>query len=97
MKKKIIIAFGIFILFLVTYINPSVAVYSIKKPIDGNTLYVGGTGPGNYTKIQDAVDNASAKDIVYVFNGTYNERVKIYNSLKLIGEDRNNTIIDANG
>ncbi|UCG70484.1 MAG: hypothetical protein JSV09_05570, partial [Thermoplasmata archaeon] len=24
----------------------------------GNTLYVGGNGPGNYTKIQDALDDA---------------------------------------
>ena len=25
----------------------------------GNILYVGGSGLGNYTKIQDAIDNAS--------------------------------------
>lgn len=25
----------------------------------GNILYVGGSGPNNYTKIQDAIDNAS--------------------------------------
>jgi hypothetical protein len=37
----------------------------------GNWLYVGGSGPGNYTKIQDAIDNASNGDTVFVFNGTY--------------------------
>jgi len=37
----------------------------------GNWLYVGGSGPGNYTGIQQAIDNASAGDTVFVFNGTY--------------------------
>jgi len=32
---------------------------STVATLDGNTLYVGGSGPGNYTKIQDAIDNAS--------------------------------------
>ena len=36
-----------------------------------NTLYVGGSGEGNYTKIQDAIDDASDGDIVFVYNGTY--------------------------
>ena len=41
------------------------------------TLYVGGTGAGNYTKIQDAIDNASAGDTIRVFNGVYNENIFI--------------------
>lgn len=36
-----------------------VIVTKTRKLVFGNTLYVGGTGPGNYTRIQDAVDNAS--------------------------------------
>ena len=31
-----------------------------------HTLYVGGTGPDNYSKIQEAIDNASDDDTVYV-------------------------------
>ena len=27
--------------------------------IQGTTLYVGGSGPGNYTTIQSAIDNAA--------------------------------------
>ena len=34
----------------------------------GNVLYVGGTGPKNYTKIQNAIDNASNGDTVFVFD-----------------------------
>ena len=63
----------------------------------GNTLYVGGSGPNNYTKIQDAVDNASDGDTVYVFNGTYYENVFIGRSINLIGENKDTTIIDGGG
>jgi len=60
---------------------------------DGNTLYVGGSGPGNYSKIQDAIDNATDGDTVYVYNGTYYEKVVIDKSINLIGEDRDTTIL----
>ncbi|PNX54119.1 MAG: hypothetical protein BV458_01065 [Thermoplasmata archaeon M9B2D] len=59
------------------------------------TLYVGGTGPGNYSKIQDAIDNATHGDTVFVFRGFYQETVHIGTSIHLTGEDKNTTIIDA--
>ena len=63
----------------------------------GNTLYVGGTGPGNYTKIQDAINNASIGITIYVYPGTYEESLTIkVNALSLIGHDRNTTKIDSN-
>jgi len=62
----------------------------------GNTLYVGGSGLNNYTKIQDAIDNASDGDTVFVYNGTYVENVVVNKSIELLGEDRNTTIIDGN-
>ena len=36
--------------------------------IDGNTLYVGGIGPGNYTTIQSAIDDALDDDTIYVYD-----------------------------
>jgi parallel beta-helix repeat protein len=60
-------------------------------------LYVGGTGEGNYTKIQDAIDNASDRDTVFVYNGIYYENLDVCKSINLIGEDKYNTIIDAAG
>ena len=64
---------------------------------DGNTLYVGGSGPNNYTSIQAAIDDAVDGDTVYVFNESspYNENVVIDKSVNLIGEDKNTTIIDG--
>jgi parallel beta-helix repeat protein len=55
-------------------------------------LYVGG-GPGNYSKIQWAIDNASDGDTVFVYNGTYNENIEINKTINLTGENRNNTTI----
>jgi len=61
----------------------------------GGILYVGGSGPGNYSTIQDAINDARAGDTIFVFNGTYHENVVIDKSVKLIGEDVERAIIDG--
>jgi parallel beta-helix repeat protein len=61
------------------------------------TLYVGGNGPNNYSKIQDAVDNASDGDSIYVYQGIYYEHVLITKKITLIGESRDQTTIDGDG
>jgi len=65
---------------------------------NGNTLYVGGSGPGNYTSIQDAIDDASDGDTVFVYDDSspYYENPSIDKSINLIGENRNTTIIYDN-
>lgn len=62
---------------------------------NGNTLYVGGDGPGNYSNIQDAIDNTSNGDTIFVFNGTYYENILVNKSVQLLGENKNITIIDG--
>jgi parallel beta-helix repeat protein len=47
----------------------------------------------NFSRIQDAIDNAGDNDEIFVFSGGYNETVKIYRSIILTGEDKTNTII----
>jgi parallel beta-helix repeat protein len=70
----------------------------IVQVVDGNILYVGGSGPGNYTNIQDAIDNASDGDTIFVYNGTYGlpfTFIDVYKSINLIGENKVTTIINA--
>ena len=88
-------------LFLGISIAPSIAIENLKKssiPISsGNTLYVGGSGEGNYSKIQDAIDNATDGYTVFVYNGTYYENIETEKSINLIGENRETTVIDGGG
>jgi parallel beta-helix repeat protein len=60
-------------------------------------LYVGGSGPGNFSKIQDAVDNASDGDTVFVYDDSapYYESIIINVSIHLLGENRNTTSIEG--
>jgi len=69
-----------------------------KSSFNGSVLYVGGDGPNNYTKIQDAVDNATDGDTVFVYDDSspYYESVLLNTSLTLVGENKETTIINAN-
>ena len=100
----------IILLFIVAGIIPSsVGIYEKKQsPKDdktssmvfnprGDILYVGGSGPNNYTKIQDAIDAASNEDTVFVYDysSPYYENVVVDKSIDLIGENRETTVIDG--
>ena len=55
-----------------------------------------GTIEHPYRTIIQGVDNASEGDTVFVFNGIYrNEYIYVRKSIKLVGENRYNTIIDG--
>ena len=64
---------------------------------DQKSHFVSIDGKGNFSSIQEAIDSASDNDIIFVSNGTYFENIKITKSIKLIGEDKNTTIITGNG
>jgi len=59
------------------------------------TIVVNASGGGDYTHIQWAVDNASEGDTVYVEAGAYEENIEVNKTLSLIGDGRDNTIIDG--
>ena len=65
------------------------------EEITTQTVYVGGNGPGNYTRIQGALDNITAGATVYVFPGTYHEHLIITTPVHLIGDNTDSTIIDG--
>jgi nitrous oxidase accessory protein len=54
------------------------------------------TVPDDYLTIQEAVNAANDGDTIFVRNGTYVENVVVNKTVSLIGEDRDNTIVDGN-
>jgi len=63
------------------------------------TWTVDDSGGANYTKIQDAIDNASAGDTILVYSGTYYENVDLNKQLTLRGVDNSGggPIVNAGG
>ncbi len=69
----------------------------LVSPIGGknfnfsNTIIV----PDDYQKIQEAIENSRKGDTIFIKNGIYYENLLIDQSIKLIGEDKNTTIVDG--
>ena len=100
MKKERLVkllALCVIVLFICMNVNPSLAVGNFKKysmsVSNGNILYVGGSGPRNYTRIQDAIDNSTNGDTIFVYNGWYNESIFINKSISVLGQHRDKTFI----
>jgi len=98
------LAVAVILLFIGMCVVPSTAVQELReKPFsinfDGNTLYVGGSGPNNYTTIQSAINDAVDGDTVFVYDDSspYYENIVIDKSINLIGENKEKTIIDGGG
>ena len=89
MKLKVISVF--LFVFLISFAPLGIS----EEPVFSSTLYVGGSGPGNYSSIQSAIDAASDGDTVFVYSGTYSEPITIEKKLNLIGEEKTTTIIDG--
>ena len=92
----------IILMFLSTWFNSTLTYASFNKAPDGysksvvansRTIWV----PDNYKNIQEAINNASEGDTIFVKEGIYYEHVKIDKSLTLVGENRSTTVIDGNG
>lgn len=96
-----IVSLAVCVMFLTGFAN---AFYvEICNANENSILYVDinntdgpwdGTIEHPYQYIQNAIDNASNGDTVFVFDGTYNELVNVNKTISLTGEDKNITIID---
>jgi parallel beta-helix repeat protein len=90
---------GFILLFVGIAVAPAVAQNTQKSQSTsrGTWLYVGGGGPGNYTRIQDAINDTQEGDTVYVFDESspYTESLRINKSIQLIGENTTTTILNA--
>lgn len=70
--------------------------YTIHVKASPTTWTVDDNGPAQFSTIQEAINNASSEDTIFVHNGTYLENLVVNKSVSLVGEDRDFTIIDGN-
>jgi len=72
-------------------------VHSVP-PITQHTLIVDINGNGDYTNIQEAINDAVTTDIIEIKEGIYKENnLLIDKKVTITGEDLSNTIIDCSG
>ncbi|MFQ6107542.1 MAG: nitrous oxide reductase family maturation protein NosD [Thermoplasmata archaeon] len=83
---------------VLVFLGISSAAFTILPAgVRATTLYVGGGGPDNHTTIQGAIDAAMPGDTIFVYDGTYNERLTVDKTLTLVGESRDTTWINGGG
>lgn len=82
----------------------SAAVFSASLPFiissargTTNTWTVDDDGTADFQTIQEAINNASAGDTIFVHSGIYQENIVLNKSLILAGENKETTILKANG
>lgn len=84
-------------LFIIVFLFSTMIILKNNNTIvnaSPSTLIVGN---GGFNSIQEAINNASRGDTVFVRKGTYYENIVVNKSITLIGEDKENTIINGGG
>ena len=82
MLKKFL-AVGIILLFISSGIIPFASSNEVSS---NNIIYVDDDGGADYTRIQDAIDNASEGDTIIVMNGTYQQNIIVDKPLTIRSE-----------
>lgn len=100
MKKGLFCIMVFMLMTLAAVLPASTTAVVTSTPVSssiGNTYYVGGSGPGNYTSIQEAINAAGDGDTVFVYDDSspYQEILSINTSLSLVGENKETTVIET--
>ena len=92
MSKAILTSFAILCLLSLLFLTE--CKLSVKA--SSTTWIVDKDGTADFKTIQEAINNATSGDTIFVHSGTYNEHVIVNETVSLVGEDRDSTIIDGN-
>ena len=90
MRRITIFIILAFIALFIIFYNNGICEENIQT-----TIYVGGSGTGNYSSLQEAINYAKSNDTVY--SGIYYGSIVIDKSIKLVGQNKDNTFIDGIG
>jgi len=93
LKKTILISYAILCLLSVLFLKNhgiSAKASSMIWIVDDDEL-------ADFRTIQEAINNASSGDTIFVRSGIYFESILVIRTVSLIGENRNTTIIDGSG
>jgi hypothetical protein len=91
MGKKII---TIIILIILIFLNKTMlssgkdinnSELSNHNPFNENIIIVNQDGSGDYTRIQDAINNSKDGDVIHVYSGNYTELLMINRSISIVG------------
>jgi len=104
MKKRLVKkgwCFAIILLFVGASFLPSVMSETQKTSAFmtmQNTWIVDWQGGGDFTMIQEAIDNDSVQndDTIYVWDGEYTENIEVHKKLDIIGNGSDDTTINGN-
>jgi parallel beta-helix repeat protein len=91
--KKTAISLIVFLALGLTIFTSANAVQITSDSNENFTIIVDKNGEGDYTTIQDAVNNAQDGFTVFVKRGEYVEIIDIKKRINLVGEDKDSTLI----
>jgi len=98
MNRKTLTQLVIYILPLLLLSSLFIPTVHSVPPITQNTIIVDINGNGDYTNIQEAINNALATDVIEIKEGIYDENnLLIDKKITITGEDPSKTIIDCSG
>ena len=92
MKTLVILSIILSLFFLTSFISGCLEVTKVPEL---DVIYVDDEGKADYTYIQNAIDNASDENTIFVYSGVYQENIVVNKSINIKGEDKNQTIIDG--
>ena len=88
----------VFILTFCCFVVSSDADDGIESPpTRSSTIIVDKNGSGDFTGIQDAINNSVDGDVIRIWDGIYNERIEVNRSVTIIGNSTSSTSISGSG
>jgi len=83
---------AIWVLFLMLFLSSALFKVRLEISVAASPAIIDVFPAGDQT-IQEAINNASSGDLIFVHEGTYYEDIVINKSISLVGEDRDLTVI----